>query len=127
LDYEFYEYQETHVLKLDILINRKPVDAFSQIVVNEHLNNKAHAIVNKLKDLIPRHQFEIPIQAVVGGKILARADIKSFRKDVTKKLYGGDQTRKDKLLDAQKKGKKRMKEFGKVSIPQEAFLKVFKE
>lgn len=126
LDYEFYEHRRVDAVKLDVYVNRKTVDAFSQIVVREKVETIAVKLVEKLKDLIPRHQFQIPIQAAIGGKIIARSDVKSFRKDVTKKLYGGDQTRKDKLLDAQKKGKKRMREFGNVSIPQEVFLDIYK-
>lgn len=126
LDYELYEYKEVQAVKLDILLNKKPVDAFSQIAVKEKVQYIAENLVNRLKTHIPRHQFQIPIQAAIGGKIIARADIKSFRKDVTAKLYGGDRTRKDKLLEAQKKGKKRMRQFGNVEIPQEAFLEIYK-
>lgn len=126
LDYEFYEHRGVEVVKLDILLNKEKVEAFSQIVIRKNAKAAGEEIVNKLKALIPRHQFEIPIQAAIGGTVVARADVKSFRKDVTKKLYGGDRTRKDKLLEAQKKGKKRLKEFGKVTIPQEVFLKLYK-
>lgn len=126
LDYEFLEYRVVNAVKLDVLINKKPVDAFSQIVVKEKAVYIGNKLVEKLKELIPKHQFQIPIQAAIGGTVVARADIKSFRKDVTRKLYGGDQTRKDKLLEAQKKGKKRMREFGSVNIPQEVFLNIYK-
>jgi len=126
LDYEFFELRPVTAVKLDILLNRKPVEAFSQIVVSQKAVKIGNKMVEKLKTLIPRHQFQIPIQAAVGGKIIARADVKSFRKDVTAKLYGGDQTRKDKLLEAQKKGKKRMRQFGEVNIPQEVFLNIYK-
>lgn len=126
LDYEFYEYKEVEAVKLDILLNKEKVEAFSQIVIRQDAKTRGEATVNKLKTLIPRHQFEIPIQAAIGGTVIARADVKSFRKDVTKKLYGGDRTRKDKLLEAQKKGKKRLKQFGKVTIPSEVFLQVYK-
>lgn len=126
LDYEFYEMRVVDAVKLSILVNKKPVDAFSQIVVREKSQLMGNQIVEKLKDLIPRHQFQIPIQAAIGGKIIARSDVKSFRKDVTAKLYGGDRSRKDKLLEAQKKGKKRLRRFGDVNIPQEAFLQIYK-
>ena len=126
LDYELYEYRKVDAVKLDILLNRERVDAFSQIVVRERVISVANNLVEKLKEYIPRHQFEIPVQAAIGGKIVARADIKSFRKDVTAKLYGGDQSRKDKLLEAQKKGKKRLRSFGRVNIPQEAFLEIYR-
>lgn len=126
LDYEFFEYRSVHAVKLDVFINKKKVDAFSQIIVSEKAQTFANSLVEKLKSLIPRHQFQIPIQAAIGGKIIARSDISGFRKDVTAKLYGGDRTRKDKLLDAQKKGKKRMRQFGNVTIPQETFLSVYK-
>ncbi len=126
LDYEFFENRIVDAVKLDILLNRKLVEAFSQIVVAEKAEAVANKLVSKLKTLIPRHQFQIPIQAAIGGKIIAREDIKSFRKDVTAKLYGGDRSRKDKLLEAQKKGKKRMRKFGQVNIPQEVFLKIYR-
>lgn len=124
LEYEFYENQRADAVKLDILINQEKAHAFSQIIVKEKANSAANNLVNKLKDLIPRHQFKIAIQAAIGGKIVARSDIGSFRKDVTAKLYGGDRTRKDKLIEAQKKGKKKMRGIGRVEIPQEVFLKV---
>ncbi len=126
LDYEFYEHRKSDVVKVDILINKEKVDAFSQLIVKDRVNSVASYLVEKLKDLIPRHQFQIPIQAVIGGKIIARSDVKSFRKDVTQKLYGGDQSRKDKLLDAQKKGKKKMRSVGNVELPQEIFLDLYK-
>ncbi len=125
-DYEFFDYHRVQVVKMDILLNHEKVDAFSQLVVEERVASLGKLMVEKLKDLIPRHQFRIPIQAAVGGKIIARADVKPFRKDVTQKLYGGDRTRKDKLLEAQKKGKKRLKMVGRVEIPQNAFLNIFK-
>lgn len=126
LDYEFYEYRQVDAVKLDIYINHEMIEAFSQIVVRENSVHIANKLVEKLKETIPRHQFQIPIQASAGSKVIARADISSFRKDVTQKLYGGDRTRKDKLLEAQKKGKKRMREFGRVKIPQEVFLEIYK-
>jgi GTP-binding protein LepA len=127
LDYEFYEYETAKAVKLEILINKKPIDAFSQIVIKEQAIKIANKLVDKLKDNIPRHQFQIPIQAALGGTIIARSDVKSFRKDVTQKLYGGDRTRKDKLLEAQKRGKKRLRQFGQVEIPQEAFFNLYKQ
>lgn len=126
LDYEFYEYKQVDAVKVDIFINRKRVDAFSQIMIKASAFDLSEKIVNKLKTLLPRQQFQIPIQAAIGGKIIARSDVKSFRKDVTQKLYGGDQTRKDKLLDAQKKGKKKMRSVGDVDIPQEVFFELYK-
>lgn len=126
LEYELYEFRRVDAVKMDILINKKPISAFSQIVVREKSQLLGELMVNKLKELLPRQQFQLPIQAVIGGKIIARADMKAFRKDVTQKLYGGDQSRKDKLLEAQKKGKKRMKTFADVNIPQEVFMNVFK-
>ncbi|KKS98350.1 MAG: GTP-binding protein LepA, GTP-binding protein LepA [Candidatus Gottesmanbacteria bacterium GW2011_GWA2_43_14] len=125
LDYEYYEHRKVDAVKVDILLNRIKADAFSQIVVREKAVTYANKIVEKLKIHIPRHQFQIPIQAAIGGKVIARADISAMRKDVTAKLYGGDRTRKDKLLDTQKKGKKKMRSLGRVEIPQEVFLKVY--
>ena len=125
LDYEFFDYSAVDVVKLDILVNHERVDAFAQLVVNSRALYLGRRMVEKLAEVIPRRQFLIPIQAAIGGTIIARADVKAFRKDVTQKLYGGDRTRKDKLLEAQKKGKAKMKQIGKVEIPQEAFLKVF--
>jgi len=126
VDYKFLDYQEVELVKLDILLNAQKVDALSILTVKEKAESFGRRMVEKLKEVIPQQQFAIPIQAAVGGKIIAREDVSAFRKDVTKKLYGGDRTRKDKLLEAQKKGKKRLKMFGRVAIPQEAFLKVFK-
>ncbi|MEK7165522.1 MAG: GTP-binding protein [Patescibacteria group bacterium] len=126
LDYEFFDYQPVNLAKLDILLNHEKVDAFSQLVVSERAESTGRNLVTKLKGVIPRQQFAIPIQAAIGGTVIAREDVSPFRKDVTQKLYGGDRSRKDKLLEAQRKGKKRMKMVGKVEIPQEAFLKVFR-
>ena len=124
LDYEFYEKKKVDAVKLDVLINKNIASAFSQIVVRENAFKIANKLVTKLKELIPKHQFQIAIQAAIGGKIIARSDISAFRKDVTAKLYGGDRTRKDKLLDSQRKGKKKMRYLGRVEIPQEVFLKI---
>ncbi len=126
IDYEFYDHRAVDAVKLEILVHYRKIDALSAIVVRSKANELAKSFTSKLKDAIPRHNFEIPVQAVVSGKIVARETIKAFRKDVTAKLYGGDRTRKDKLLDTQKKGKKIMKRFGKVEIPKEAFLAVLK-
>jgi GTP-binding protein LepA len=125
LDYDFFDTSSVSVVKLDVLVNKEKVDAFSQLVVESRAQAFATRIVEKLAEVIPRRQFQIPIQAAVGGKVIARADVKAFRKDVIQKLYGGDRSRKDKLLDKQKKGKAKMKQVGNVEIPQEAFLKVF--
>jgi len=126
LDYELIGFASADLVKLDILIAGDRVDALSQIVPRIQADNLAKNLVTRLKDLIPRSQFEVAIQAAIGGKILARADIKGFRKDVLAKMSGGDQTRKDKLLKKQKKGKARMKRVGKVDLPQEAFLSILK-
>ncbi len=126
LDYELFDYSPVDLVHLDILINHVQVDAFSQLVVKEKAEYLGRVMAEKLSKVIPRHQFLIPIQATIGGKIIARADVKPFRKDVTQKLYGGDRTRKDKLLEAQKKGKQKMKQIGAVEVPQNAFLEVFK-
>ncbi|MEK9180871.1 MAG: translation elongation factor 4 [Patescibacteria group bacterium] len=126
MNYEFLEYRAADLVKLDVLVAGERVEAFSRIVHVSDAERQGRNILIKLKDLIPRHQFLVSLQALVGGKIIAREDVKAFRKDVTAKLYGGDDSRKKKLLEKQKKGKKRMKQFGKVSIPQETFIEIFK-
>ncbi len=126
LDYEIMGYYAADLSKLDVLVNDEKVDAFSQIVPKVNINFIGKGLVEKLQEAIPRQQYEVTIQASVGSKVVARADIKAFRKDVIAKLSGGDQTRKDKLLKKQKKGKARMKSVGRVEIPQEAFLAILK-
>lgn len=126
LDYEFFDWQAASVAKVDILVNKEKVDAFSFLVIEKDAVKRSREIVERLAAVIPRQQFEVPIQAAIGGSVFARADVKSYRKDVTKKLYGGDRTRKDKLLDKQKKGKAKMKRIGNVEIPQSAFFAVLK-
>lgn len=126
-DYEISEYKEGELIKLSILVNEEPVDALSIIIHKDFAQKQGRLICEKLKDLIPRHQFQIPVQAAVGSKIIARETIKGFKKDVLTKIHGGGALdRKRKLLDKQKKGKSRMKQFGKVEIPQEAFIGVLK-
>ena len=125
-DYELIGYEMNDLVKVSIMINGDPVDALSLIVHRERSQQRGRALCERLKDLIPRQQFKVAIQAAIGGKIIARETVASFRKDVTQKLYGGDVTRKNKLLDKQKKGKKRMRQFGKVDIPQNAFLNALK-
>ena len=125
-DYTFKEYQTSKLDKLDILINKEPVDALSMICAKKDSYHRGLALCQKLKELIPRHQIQIPIQASIGSRVIARTNIAPFRKNVTEKLYGGDVTRKNKLLDKQKKGKKRMRQVGNVEIPQNAFLAVLK-
>lgn len=124
LEYEIIEYKTGNLAKMDILLNGDIIDALSSIVYKPNAYNKSIKIVRKLKEVIPRMQFEIPIQAAIGGKIIARADIKAVRKDVLAKCYGGDITRKKKLLEKQKEGKKRMKAIGQVDVPQEAFMSI---
>lgn len=126
LDYTLIGYRAVDAVKLDILVNGEKVDALAQMVVKVQADYIGREVVAKLKEVIPRQNFKVPLQAAIGGRIVAREDIAPFRKDVIAKLYGGDVTRKNKLLDKQKKGKKRMKMFGKVEIPQEAFLAVLK-
>ncbi len=126
LDYEFFEFQAVDVVKIDILVNKEKVDALAFLAVRDQAHHRGIAIVDRLAEVIPRQQFEIPIQAAIGGQIVARSDVKAFRKDVIQKLYGGDRTRKDKLLKKQAKGKAKMKMIGRVEIPQTAFFEVLK-
>lgn len=126
LDYEFQEYRPAKLVKLDILLNKEVIDAFSSIVPEEEAYAKGRNICAKLKKIIPMHQFEVPIQAAVGRKIIARETVRAYRKDVIAKCYGGDISRKKKLLEKQKEGKKRMRQFGTVEVPQEAFTEVLK-
>jgi len=126
MDYELGDYREADLVKMEILINGEPVDAFASIVHREKAEGKGRELCGRLADIIPPQMFKVAIQAAIGGKVIARDNVKEMRKDVTAKCYGGDISRKRKLLDKQKEGKKKMKQFGRVSIPSDAFIKVLK-
>jgi GTP-binding protein LepA len=126
MDYELGEYRASDLVKMDILVNGDPVDAFASIVHRSKAEQQGRGLCEKLAEIIPPQMFKIAVQAAIGGKIIARDNVKEMRKDVTAKCYGGDISRKRKLLDKQKEGKKKMKQIGRVSIPPDAFIQVLK-
>ena len=126
MDYEMDGYDLSKLCRLDLLVNQEQIDAFSSIVHVDKAEGRGRALCGRLKEILPRQMFKIAIQAAVGGKVVARETISAYRKDVTAKCYGGDISRKRKLLEKQKEGKKRMKNIGSVSIPQDAFIKILK-